>query len=85
MCTHHRTRHAWLKRRLDLFLQEPLEVDVVYEERVLLDLLSAVHPKSFRRISVEKTSQNGSSFCANVGAEGEWISEDLLVHFVCDL
>lgn len=80
--THHGTRHTRLKRRLDLFLQEFLEVNVVYEERVLLDLLSTVHSKSFRGISVEKTSQNASSFYADVGAKGEWISKDLLVHLV---
>jgi hypothetical protein len=70
---------------LDFFLQKPLEVNVVYEEWVLLDLLSAVYSKSFRGISVEKTSQNAASFCANVGAEDEWIGEDLLVHLVRDL
>jgi hypothetical protein len=58
---------------------------MIYEEWMLLDLLSAVHSKSFRGISVEKTGQDASGFCANVGAKGERISENLLVHLVRDL
>lgn len=42
MQAYHWRSNTWLERRLDLFVQELPEVDVLFEEGMLLNLFSAI-------------------------------------------
>ena len=62
---------ARLEGRVNLLLREQLEVDMVIEERVLLDLLSAIDAKTIGGVACEESRQNAPGLRANFRTEGE--------------
>lgn len=78
----HRARNARLERRLDLLVHEFLKVDVLREERVLLDLVCAVHTQTVVRVTREQSGEDAARVRADLVAEPEGLLQDLLVHGV---
>lgn len=77
---YHRTGNTRLERRLYFLLIQLLEVNVVPEEWMLLDLLSAIDPQALRGVARKQTRQNATSGCSDVIPENKRIAQDLLVH-----
>ena len=68
------------KRRLYLFLQELLEIDMITEKGMSLDFLGTTDAKSLRRISCKKACKNAACFRFKLGSKPERIVKDLPVH-----
>ena len=78
--THHWARHARLERRLDLLLDELLEVDVVCKEGVRSDLLRSVDSETLRRVSREETGEDTAGLDPAIVSKYQRIRQNLLVH-----
>ncbi len=68
---YHWAQHAGLERRLDLLLNELLEVNMVGKEGMRSDLFCPVDSQALRRVSGEETSEDASRLCANIIAKDE--------------
>lgn len=66
-----RAVYARLEGRVNLLLREQLEVDVVHEEGMFLDLLSAIDAKTIGGVAREKSRQDTPGFRADFSTEGE--------------
>ena len=76
------THNSRLERRLNLLLPQLLEIYVSGEEGVVLDLLGAIHAESPRRVTIEQSSEQRSSFGTALVREAKRVRKDLAVHFV---
>ena len=52
------------------------------KERMILDLLRAIHSQPSGRVAVEQLRQEGARFGAHVVGETQRVREDFAVHFV---
>jgi hypothetical protein len=76
------TYDTGFKWRLNLLGHQPVPVDISGEERMPLDLVSAVVTQPLLRTPLQKTSHYAPRFGRDVGREVERVGEDPLVHNV---
>ena len=76
------TYDAGLERRLNLLRQQPVPIDISSEERMSLDLVSAMIAQPPLRIPLQQSGHDAPRFRGDVGREVERIGEDPLVHDV---
>jgi len=67
---------------LDLLRHQPVPIDVSGEERVPLNLVSAVVTQPLLRVPLQQSSHHAPRFGRDVGREVERVGEDPLVHNV---
>ena len=81
----HWTANARLERRLDLLLQQSLEIDVLSEELVPFDFFSPIDSKALRRVSIQKPGEDRTRQGTDFVRGDKRIVKDLLVHLIGDL